>query len=388
MRTPKGEGTEVLRREDREFADRLYRSRVPYSGSLELTHRCNLSCRHCYQLPPRHAELDTRAWDRLLEELSRLGCLHLSFTGGEPLLRPDLPELLERAVELDFAVTVQTNAVLVDGKMVRILRGLPNVRVDVSLYGARPGTHDFLTRVPGSFAATLRSLNLLREAGVPVILKVTVGNFNLPEMNDLAALAEDLKAEVVFSPLIFPRNDGDPAPTGLRLDDRGLEDFYRLECGHWLTRWRALTGGEQGDPSLLGPAMEGCLVGLPGGDASGRRHCGCGSTVFAVNPYGDVYPCVAFPLVVGNVAEEGFAAVWENSSVLQMIRESDEEIPSSCEDCPHLSICPLCRALSYLEDGAPITRNHERCRQTHIMTGVLSEVLEHEKAGRKEERVP
>lgn len=369
----------ALKGAELEFAERLYRSRVPYSGSLELTHRCNLRCRHCYQFTPRGEEMDTAAWKRLLHELSELGCLYVAFTGGEPTLRSDLPELLGLAGELHFVVTLQTNAVGMGEDIIDIVGDLPNTRVDVSIYGARPETHDHFTGVKGSYAAMRRSLERLLEARVPVILKMTVGSFNLGEMEQVMDLAASMGVEVVFSSLIFPRNDGDPAPSAWRLRDRELEYFYRLECARQASRMEECMSPGEVDAAARHP-LEGCLVGLPSIPGAKRRHCGCGSTVFAVNPYGDVYPCVAFPLVVGNVKEEPFSSIWKHSRLLREIRDTDERMPRECEDCPELDICPLCRALSFLEDGALLTRNLERCRQTRILAGVLR----HGRAGKEE----
>ncbi|MGQ9705018.1 MAG: radical SAM/SPASM domain-containing protein [Actinomycetota bacterium] len=354
-----------------EFAEKLYRNRVPYSGSLELTYHCNLRCRHCYQFAPRGQELDLKAWRRILCELSESGCLYIAFTGGEPTLRPDLPDLLALAAEQDFVVTLQTNAVRIGKALIGILRDLPNTRVDVSVYGSRPGTHDRFTGVDGSYAAMRGSLDRLLEAGVPVMLKMTVGSFNLGEMEEVMNLAQSMGVEAVFSSLIFPRNDGDPGPLKWRLGDRELEEFYRLECERQASRLGNRLFKEGDILPDDSPPLEGCLVGLPSLPGAGRRHCGCGSTVFAVNPYGEVYPCVAFPLVIGNVKEESFSSVWKNSLMLREIRDTDERLPRECGNCPELDLCPICRALSYLEDGALLARNRERCRQTRIFAGVL-----------------
>ncbi|MBN2026749.1 MAG: radical SAM protein, partial [Actinobacteria bacterium] len=153
---------------DSEFIDRIFESCVPYSGSLELTHRCNLSCRHCYQFSPAGGEMTTGQWLKVLEELAAAGCLFISFTGGEPLLRDDLPRLLEAAAGMDYAVTLQTNAVLIDASFARMLGNMTKLRVDVSIYGDNPATHDRFTGMEGSFAASLRAVEMLRENGVPL----------------------------------------------------------------------------------------------------------------------------------------------------------------------------------------------------------------------------
>jgi radical SAM protein with 4Fe4S-binding SPASM domain len=362
-----------------EFIDKIFQGNVPYSGSLELTHRCNLSCRHCYQFPPRDGgELDTGEWIKVMEELAAAGCLFLALTGGEPLVRDDLPELIRAAAALGYALTLQTNAVLLDAAMARALGELPTVRVDVSVYGARPETHDRFTGMDGSFAASRRAMELLRDNGVPLMLKVTAGNFNLEEIEGIAAMADALGVKAVFTSLIFPRNDRDTAPTALRMGDADLERFLRFETSYMLDNLGELMGVDAEGMSYedLASRLHKCAIDPTQVQSENRRYCGGGSTVFAINPYGDVYPCVAFPLVVGNVLKDDFTDIWENSPPLVRLRGQEDDLPLECKECNLLDECAICRALSYLEDGETMAFNRERCRQTRA----LVKVLKHEEA--------
>jgi len=363
---------------EREFVDRIFGGNVPYSGSLELTHRCNLSCRHCYQFRAREGEMGTERWISLLEELASLGCLFISFTGGEPLLRPDLQRLLEAAAGMDYVITLQTNGTLIDAQTARMLGAFPTLRVDVSLYGAGTATHDALTGVEGSFAAARRGMELLLEREVPLLLKVTVGAFNLVEVEDIASLADDLGVKAIFSSLIFPRNDRDPAPTSLRLDDAGLERFIRFETEYMLGNLAEILGaeGESLTYEDLSRYLRKCAVDPVRLESENRRYCGAGRTVFAVNPYGDVYPCVALPLVLGSLKKDNFARIWKDSPPILRLREREEELAAECEKCDLLEKCAICRALSFLEEGDTSGLSRERCRQTRA----LVKVLEHEEA--------
>lgn len=360
---------------DYEFLDKIFRDSVPYSGGLELTHRCNLSCKHCYQFSPRGGELDTGQWLRVLEELAASGCLFISFTGGEPLLREDLPQLLTAAAGMSYALTLQTNAVLLDAAFARMLGELPTLRVDVSIYGADPGTHDRFTGLDGSFAAARRAMELLRENGVPLLLKATVGDFNLDEVTGIAALADSLGAKVIFSSLIFPRNDRDTAPTRLRLDDAGLERFIRFETEYMLGTLRELMGVDADELAYedLAGYLHKCAVDPTQMPSEKRRYCGGGSTVFAINPYGDVYPCIAFPLVVGNVLKDNFTEIWKDSPELMRLRGQEDDLPVDCKECDLLDRCAICRALSFLEEGEIMAFSPERCRQTRVLVKVLKD---------------
>lgn len=357
--------------------DRIHQVNVPFSGSLELTHRCNLACRHCYQFPSRagEPEMETGDWLRVIGELADCGCLFLAFTGGEPLLREDLRDVILAAAEFDFAITLQTNGTLLDEEMADFLAGIPTSRVDVSLYGAHPSTHDGLTGVEGSFAAAIRALELLSERGIPVLLKVVVGDYNLGELEGIASLADGLGLKAVFSSLIFPKNDGDPAPTGMRVDDAGLERFLRFETDYMLGKLAEILGREReevGEDDLV-DYVQRCAIGPDNGESGTRRYCGGGRTVFAINPYGDVYPCVAFPLVLGNLKEDNFSKVWKQSPELMELRLRESEPPRGCESCELLGKCAICRALAFLEEGDYMAFSRERCRQTRVLMKVLGD---------------
>jgi len=353
---------------DREFVNRINEENIPLSGSLELTHRCNLSCRHCYQYAPSGEEMDLERWVKLMDELAASGCLFLAFTGGEPLLREDAFGILEAAAERDFAITLQTNATLLDRDKVRMLGQMPTLRVDVSLYGIHPSTHDELTGVDGSYTAARRALDLLREEDIPTMLKVVVGSFNLDEVEEIAALADELDTPAMFTSLIFPRNDRDPAPTRFRLDDEGLERFMRFELDY-LPRYLSEVMDEKIDN--LADYVQRCAIGPADPGNEEKRYCGGGRTIFAINPHGDVYPCVAFPLVVGNIVEKEFVEIWRNSPELLELRRKEMEIPSECGDCSYLDRCGICRALSYQEQGEVVALSEEKCRLTRTLMKVL-----------------
>jgi len=225
----------------------------------------------------------------------------------------------------------------------------------------------------GSFAATCRALELLRENGVPLLLKVTVGDFNLGEVEGIAALAESLGVKAIFSSIIFPRNDRDITPTRLRLDDAGLERFIRFDTEYMLDNLRELMGVDAGGLAYedLAGFLHKCTIDPAQAQRERQRYCGGGRTVFAINPFGDVYPCIAFPLVVGNVLQDNIADIWKNAPELMRLRGQEDALPAECEECDLLDKCALCRALSFLEEGEVMAFGTERCRQTHALVKVL-----------------
>jgi radical SAM protein with 4Fe4S-binding SPASM domain len=161
----------------------------------------------------------------------------------------------------------------------------------------------------------------------------------------------------------------------MRLDDAGLERFIRFHTRYMLDKLGEIMGPEakRAAGEDLAAFMRKCAIDPAQVDGEYRRYCGGGTTAFAINPYGDVYPCIAFPLVVGNVLEKDFADIWENSPELRRLRGKEDDLPEECRSCDLLEKCALCMALSYLEEGEASALSRERCRQTRALVKVLTD---------------
>ncbi len=276
-------------------------------------------------------------------------------------MRGDCLDILREAGERSFEVTLQTNGTLIDKKIAERLSQLPTLRVDISLYGAGEETHDSITGVKGSFQRSLKALRTLREKGVPLMIKTLVTSENVAEKEGILDLSRQLEIPVLFSPIVFPRNDQNREPLRFRLSDEQLAEFVEFELEHLASFYR---DWKELDSSGIEELAKSFLVGPLDEDGTISRSCGAGITAFAINPYGDIYPCVAFPYVVGNIAEESFMQVWKNSKELEDLRSRDLEMSESCLGCRYLDSCAICKAISYLEEGNAYAHNQERCRQT------------------------
>ena len=140
------------------FAERLNREilakRIPLTGSIELTHRCNLRCVHCYcNLPAgeRKAmsrELTTEEVLDIYDQIAEAGCLWLLITGGEPLLRKDFREALAGAKQRGFILTLFTNGTLITPETADFLTEWRPYSIEITLYGATRETYEKITGVP------------------------------------------------------------------------------------------------------------------------------------------------------------------------------------------------------------------------------------------------
>ena len=199
-----------------EFSSKIENQRIPFSGSLALTHRCNLGCIHCYaKEEPQTQDISTPEmsfdqWKKIITEIKDAGCLYLLLTGGEPLLREDFSKIYSFAKSHGFLVTVFTNGTLVTAAMADLFSQLPPQRIEITLYGASAATHDRITAVPGSFERCRRGIELLLERGIHISLKSVLMTLNIDESFAMEKIAQsygvNFRLDAQVSPL-WPETD-------------------------------------------------------------------------------------------------------------------------------------------------------------------------------------
>ena len=304
------------------------RNAIPLDVLIELTHRCNHRCRHCYITDfdaPDLLPADTIL--RLLDELAAMGTLRLALSGGEVLLRCDWLEIAERARRLGFELRLLTNGSLVTEAIADALARL-SAGVEISLHSSGAEAFDSFTRTPGSFEKTTRGIRLLRERGVEVLLKVPITIHNYRQLDAIGELAASLGADCLMYPGITPANDGSRVPIVHRAPERLLLSYYAGHTSHYPVAER----------SSGGTLTEGPL-------------CAAASRLACVSPSGDVLPCVGFPIVAGNIRERSFRDIWENSPLMRRIRAIRRADLKPCNTCDRFAYCERCHALALAEDG-------------------------------------
>lgn len=215
-----------FRRALQERADR------PLHAEFELTHRCNLSCIHCYLGARRgnNSELGLSQVKVILDKLQEAGFIWLVFTGGEPLLRKDFSEIYLYAKKLGFIIIILTNATLIDERIAELFAAHKPFYLDISIHGAEKGTYEGITGVPGSFARFMHGIELLRKNDIAFKLKTKAMKENAASLENISSFAVRLEVPHKTSGLVHPCIDGDLGPVKHRLDSSRTARNIAPQC--------------------------------------------------------------------------------------------------------------------------------------------------------------
>src|SRR5881409_1341721 len=329
---------------------------VPVSAHIDLTFRCNERCIHCYLDHEDYGEMTTAEIKDILDQLAEAGTFFLTLSGGEILLRKDFFEIFEYARKLLFGVTLKTNAMLIGEKEAKRIRELGVEKVQISIYSHRPEVHDAITKVRGSLKRTLDAIRFLKSMGLKVAMANVLMRQNLHDHAGVKALAAELGAEFTIDPTITPMMDGDRSVLGLNIPFTELKKVFHNET---------LVGNLEDFCAPPPPVDDSMLDSLP---------CSAGHSACYISPYGDVYPCVQFPLPSGNVRKQKFIDIWLYSPQFQEVRSISMADLQGCSKCVHSGSCSRCPGLAYME-GNMRGPSIQDCEKSFARTGIPSENL-------------
>jgi radical SAM protein with 4Fe4S-binding SPASM domain len=325
---------------------------IPLSVHLDLTYRCNERCEHCYLEHDDKGELSTTEVKDLLVQLADAGVFFLTLSGGEPLLRRDCFDIIEAARTLLFNVKLKTNGILIRETEARRLSALGVEQVQISVYSHRSEVHDGITKVPGSLQRTLAAIRFLKSQGLKVTIANVVMRRNLQDTDRVHELAEDLGVSFTLDPTITPMMDGNTSILRLRIPSNNLKNVFQNS---------KLVGDVDEFCAPPPPVDDSVLEGLP---------CSAGHTSCYISPYGDLYPCVQFPLPSGNIRRERFYKIWRNSRQLDEVRSIRARDLPVCSSCAHLGTCTRCPGLAYME-GNMRGPSSADCDKSFARTGIV-----------------
>lgn len=326
----------------RQSSDRFYqkifslanKNKFPLRAMFELTYRCNFNCVHCYVVTDKNKkELNTTEVKKVLRQLRDAGCFHVGFTGGEPLARKDIFEILDYAKGCGFRISLLTNGFLIDKRAAdRIASlGVSLNRVDVSVLGITKNTLEGVTRKKGSFTKVMRAIRLLKDKGVDVQIKATLMKQNKDEFLRIKKLAEKLDTMFRYSPMLNPKVNGDKAPLEYQVPP---DEVCRIKKS--LSLKKGVIDEQANERLSL------CKRKL----RKPAFRCGAGRSEVTISPYGEMNICLDVHYPQYNILKGSFLQGWEKMKRLVENLSLPKDYP--CDNCAVVRFCQWCPAKELL----------------------------------------
>lgn len=322
----------------------------------EVTRSCNLACRHCRaeaHPEPYPGELSTSEALELIDSFQEAGNPLIIFTGGEPMLRPDVYELIEYASGKGLTCAFAPNGTLITAETAARIKAAGVERCSISIDGATAGAHDAFRGIPGAFDASMAGIERLRAAGVPFQINTTVTRDNLPHFREIFDLCQKLGAVAWHIFLLVPMG------RGAGLADQVISAAEYEAVLHWLYDFRKTT-----DMQLKATcAPHYYRIMRQRAHAENRkvdrrefgmdaftRGCLGGTGFCFISHTGQVQPCGYLELDCGNVRQTPFPEIWKNSEIFRKLRDR-KEYEGKCGICEYHNVCGGCRARAYSMSG-------------------------------------
>lgn len=382
----------------------------------ETTQACNLACKHCRAsaVPlPDPNELSFKEACAMMDGMAALGSPVLVFSGGEPLMRRDIFELMGEARKRGLPYALSTNGTLLDEAMADKVAAARPHRVSISLDGADAATHDGFRQSVGAFQASLDGIRRLRARGIEVQVNTSVTTHNAQVLEAVYELVKREGCVAWHLFMLVPVGCGLQIPTEQRLAagayERTLRWFVATQaqaplemkatCAPHVVRIarqlfpggvpEAIVNAEGGavegrpasqPPSAAAPQLPpaGGALAMRGGRPAGQGHpgghpgyggparpggahpsaaagkgCLAGRGICFVSRFGQVQGCGYLPVAAGQLRQQGIDAIWKNSPLFAQLRQPEESIGGKCGDCEYVSDCMGCRARAYAVNGDP-----------------------------------
>jgi len=330
--------------------------RIPLEGNIDLTYRCNNNCLHCWlRIPASDAkakkELSLREIKNIINDAREMGCRSWNVSGGEPMLRPDFPEILEYIIAKSMTYSLNTNGALITPNIARLLKKRGNKMV--ALYGADAEVHDHITRNPGSFGQTMRGIRYLKEAGAGFTVQIIPMKDNYHQFKDMVKLAESLSKRYKTGAVwLFPSASGNITVNkriiGQRLDPKDAVSLDEPDVSY--------------DDYIRGSRAS---CGYPGNNGHLFSECIGSKRDFHIDPYGRMSFCcfIKDPSFRYDLRRGSFKECWDKfipslAGKIKLTREYEK----NCGSCKLRINCRWCPVFARLEHGSWFSKIQDLCR--------------------------
>ena len=341
---------QVPAKSTQEFFEEHFNGRPQLTNlHIEITSRCNERCIHCY-IPGEHrgAEIELSMFQDVLRQCREMNILHLTITGGEPMLHRNFIEFLMMCREYELSVNVLSNLTLLTDEILAEMKSNYLLGVQVSLYSMNPDIHDEITGVKGSFEKTKSAILKLIENDVPLQIRCLIMKHNKGCYQDVVDWAKKHKIKVGYDYVILAKFNHSTENLSCRLSTEEVEEVI----------WESV----HKDPKYL-KQMEDESLKRANVSVEDNVCSVCHSSI-CVNERGNVYPCAGWQdYVVGNVKSMSLQEIWLHSEKVEYLRGLRKRDFPKCIQCSDREFCTMCLVRNANEDasGDPLVVNAYYC---------------------------
>lgn len=325
----------------------------------EITRRCNLRCVHCRSSSEAevkgHPDFSFDEAKRILDDISGYAKPVIVLSGGEPLLRADVFDIASYGTAKGLRMCLATNGTLVDEDICRKIKASGIRIVSLSLDGAAESVHDAFRGQKGAFAGVINAARLFKEHEIEFIINSSFTKRNQEDIPKVYKLAKELGATAWYMFMIVPTGRGEEIMNEL-ISKEDYEDIlewhYRMEKDekHMLVRptcaphyYRVVLQKAKEEKTKFEKRTLKFSTG-------GAKGCIAGQLICLIDVDGNVLPCSYFPKAAGNVREQSFKDIWENSELFKELRDF-KLYKGKCGSCEYINVCGGCRARAYAIHG-------------------------------------
>ena len=299
----------------------------PVLSEIAVTYRCNLNCDFCYVGNRDYGELVTRDVKRVVAKIiTEAEIPSVSFTGGEPMLREDIEELVAYAAGIGLWTNIITNGTLLDRDRVQALKRAGLSSAQVSIEGPDALTHERITGQEGSFEATLRGIELLQQAEIPVHTNTTISRNNIEVVHDILTLIKGLGLTRLSMNLLIP--------CGAAGDKKEIWVSYS-EIGSRILDLKH-RAADQGIRFLWYSPLPMCRFN-PIAYGLGNKSCAAITGLLSIDPLGNIIPCSSWREPVGSLLDRKFSDIWRSQDM--EFYKNVEYAPDECKGCGIFEVC-------------------------------------------------
>ena len=293
---------------------------------IEIVSACNEQCVHCY-IPPENKNkmMDSELFYSILDQGRKMNIVHVTLSGGEPLLHKDIKNFLAKCRELDLSVNVLSNLTQLTDEIISEMKKNPLLSVQTSLYAMDPLVHDSITNLSGSYAKKKSGLLRLYNANIPLQISCPLMKQNKDSFLDVVKWGREHHIAVAVEPVIFAAygDSNNNLRNRLSLEEIGEAVDKQLPDGYADTMWEIAKEKE----TLTGE----------------NPICSICRYSFCVSAKGDAFPCVGWQTnILGNLNQQAIQEIWETSEKIQNLRQIKRKQFPSCVDCKDRGYCTVC----------------------------------------------